>query len=501
MKKILFTVVIFIICLVIFETISRFIETDTNTHSLQQAPTGWQSRYFRSFLGWHENDPQLLWRFKAELDNPLIKTNRDHLLGQEISQSKDSATYRILLLGDSSPVGLGLKSRRDAFGELLIYLLELQYPGYRKIELVNSAVSGYSSEQILKFLEIKGWDYEPDLVILYCGNNDASISGSVTDRELIQEQSFKSIRTIFSNSAFYRILTRLLKSSDSKTGEYNRLTVRVTPEQYGENIDCIVNQCRANRCPLIICKPEVPLLWPAGLQFRILRHIKDKNDQLIFPEELKNILGREIKYCLDSARFTSLYRKPDIFTKQVYESAYDDTMSVGDAITFYQTQLRDDSTDYITNNNLGVSYWQNSEFKKADYYLKKAREIYIEQNSNLSYAATAGGSPFLFNIGINLTDIENPEKEKTDINPAALTYLDSALQADYFSLRIKSEYIEVLDKFKNLENVSIIELPAVFSDNSGEFLFIDHCHPTRYGHLLIAETILGEIKRKGYFFK
>ncbi|MCP4567027.1 MAG: hypothetical protein GY841_05540, partial [FCB group bacterium] len=181
-RQILYALIIIGVCLIALESIARVIETQLSGSGENMAGRrGWQTEFFGSLFDWHENDPDLLWRFKAGLDNPLIKTNSDHLLGPEISKTKDAHTFRLLLLGDSSPVGLGLTSRRQAFGEQVRYLLDKQIDASRRVELVNAAVSGYSSEQIVRLLKLHGEEYDPDLVILYCGNNDASISGAYPD--------------------------------------------------------------------------------------------------------------------------------------------------------------------------------------------------------------------------------------------------------------------------------------------------------------------------------
>jgi lysophospholipase L1-like esterase len=64
------------------------------------------------------------------------------------------------------------------------------------------------------------------------------------------------------------------------------------------------------------------------------------------------------------------------------------------------------------------------------------------------------------------------------------------LQADYFSLRIKREYLDKLDDMAMGENIYLIALGDVFAQNGGERLFIDHCHPTERGHGLIAREIV-----------
>ena len=48
--------------------------------------------------------------------------------------------------------------------------------------------------------------YEPDIIILYCGNNDASVSGYYTDREILDRQILKEHRRFLSSFAFFRVL-------------------------------------------------------------------------------------------------------------------------------------------------------------------------------------------------------------------------------------------------------------------------------------------------------
>ena len=73
--------------------------------------------------------------------------------------------------------------------------------------------------------------------------------------------------------------------------------------------------------------------------------------------------------------------------------------------------------------------------------------------------------------------------------------LDSALQADYFSLRIKRVYQEAIDSVGRLDNVTVIDLPTIFEENGGDCLFVDHCHPTLEGHRLIAQALFNAIRK------
>jgi len=492
-RKLTFSVVVFVVFLLLLESAARLLEANLSFVAVRPGDKpGWQAEFFASLFDWHEPDPNLLWRFKAHLDNPLIKTNSAHLIGDEVTTEKDPHTFRILLLGDSAPVGIGLKSRKSAFGEVLRRFLQIECEGNRQVEVVNAAVSGYSSEQIARFIELRGWSYEPDLVILYCGNNDASISGPYSDRELLKRQRLKAVRNFLSRFALYRVLRGVLAKRISEIGGPGEsLKVRVPRDRFGENLQRIADGCTNHNCSLVILKPPVPMLWPAGLQFKVFTHVTGRDGYLILPDAIVDILGREIKYCLSEEMFVQLYGRGDKFTRAVYLSAFSDSLSSLQAIEYYTQLLETDRDNPALLNNLGVSLWENQQYREADYYLRRARKIFVDRQTDRTNPSLAGaGSPFLFNIGINYLYANGASLSfLEDTNSTALVYLDSALQADYFSLRIKRDYWEKIDELEAQPNVTVIDLPTIFGKNGNEKLFIDHCHPTAEGHLLIAREL------------
>jgi lysophospholipase L1-like esterase len=492
-KKVAFAIFTFVVVLLLLETAARLLEKKLGTEALRHiGHPGWQAEFFATLFDWHEPDPDLLWRFRANLHNPLIQTNSQHLIGDEVSVKKLPNTFRILLLGDSSPVGLGLQSWEQTFGALLKRLLETQCSTRKNVEIINAAVSGYTSEQIVRFLELRGWEYEPDLVILYCGNNDASISGALSDQELLQRQHLKAIRQLFCKLAFYRALRAVLtKYLVTESTPSTSLKPRVTPERFGDNLERIARDCRRHDCPLIVLKPPVPYLWPAGLQFKVFRHVTGEGGRLILPQEMARILGREIKYCLNDSLFKQLYGQGDKFTRVVYRTAYNDTLTPSQAIRYYTDLLKRNENDPVILNNLGVSYWEDGRFREADRYLRMARKAFLRNTKgNMEPSLVASGAPFLFNIGVNLLSLNKSGTALIeDTNSLAFIYLDSALQADYFSLRIKRSYWRQIDRLKRQPDVIVVDLPLLFRENGRESLFIDHCHPTAKGHRLIAQEL------------
>ncbi len=492
-KKFFFSIVVFIAVLAILEGAARLAERAwLPAGNVPTENIGWQTQFFSSIFDWHEPDPDLLWRFRANLDNPLINTNSAHLVGDEITTEKPPGIFRILLLGDSSPIGIGLTSRRQALGNLLQSMLDVNSRWKRQVQVINAAVSGYTSEQIVRFLDLKGWSYQPDLVLLYCGSNDASISGPLSDQELLQGQRLKAVRRLMSRLAVYRLLRALIQGRvDPDDTVRQPLKVRVSPERFGENLRTIAAGCRTHGCPLLVLKPPVPLLWPAGLQFKAFTHVTGKDGQVILPRAMLDLFGQQIRYCLSDSLFAELYGRGDMFTRAVYLSASIDSLEPLQAVEHYLEQQQTDPENPILTNNLGVSLWECGRYRRSDTCLRRARDQFVKLHGDIPDALlTTAGSTILYNIGINaLFELGADPSLLQDTTGAAYCYLDSALQSDYFSLRIKDSYCRHIDQLAAQSHVTIVDLPAVFRENGGERLFIDHCHPTAEGHRLIAQEL------------
>ncbi|MCP4567792.1 MAG: tetratricopeptide repeat protein, partial [FCB group bacterium] len=240
-----------------------------------------------------------------------------------------------------------------------------------------------SSEQIVRLLKLHGEEYDPDLVILYCGNNDASISGAYPDEELLAGQKLQSLRGIFSHLALYRLMrSALIGLRSSAAEDEGELTVRVSPERFGRNLAEIAAYCRKLDCPLIILKPPTPYLWPAGLQFKPFVHMTGESGQLLLPPAMAEILGRDLAYCWDEKRFADLYGEGDVFTRQVYQAGFIDSLDPAEAVEHYLALIRDGHETLPNYNNLGVACWRLGEYDQAAKALEKARGIFSNQFDN-----------------------------------------------------------------------------------------------------------------------
>ncbi len=463
------------ITLRVLESGLHLIATGTDQEKLIRENKLWQQELFSTFLGVHQRDPLLLWRFKPNLNKSIFQTNSFGLLGPEISTNKPPNTYRILLLGDSAPVGLGLQKREDAFGEQFVEILKRRFP-QRKFELINAAVSGYTSLQGLTFLKNYGLSYSPDLIIVYFGNNDASKNGYISDKELLsRNQNLVGFLGILNRLATYRFLKEVilpLKASfENKLREKKEkeVVVRVSPEEYYQNIEEMIKLAQQNNIKINLINVPVPLEWPAGLQFKVFTSLKDQKGELVMADETQKLLKRKISYCLDWAHFARVYNKIDWYSITVFKSAYEDQGDLDSSKALYERGLFSDPDNIVYLNNLGVLYWKEGNYKVAEDYFRGA----IEKEPLYPI--------FHYNLG---TVLKNAGKSKE-----AEEELEKAKELDFQSLRIKNAYREKLKQLSSQYDVPLVDAVSAFDKAGREALFIDHCHPTEEGHKIIAEEI------------
>lgn len=90
--------------------------------------------------------------------------------GPAVAIPRPPETVRIILLGGSTTHGYGVNDDQTIDAYMRTQLAE-KYPG-RRFEVVNLALDGYDSYQILERLQIDGFRLQPSIVILNTGIND-----------------------------------------------------------------------------------------------------------------------------------------------------------------------------------------------------------------------------------------------------------------------------------------------------------------------------------------
>jgi hypothetical protein len=123
-----------------------------------------RDRYWRydALLGWAHLPGQ-----EGVLETPQFRTsvhiNRQGLRDREHLYERPSGVKRVLVLGDSFAWGYGVEAE-ERFSQRLESSLG--------VEVINAAVSGYSTDQELLWLRAEGIKYEVDFILLELAGND-----------------------------------------------------------------------------------------------------------------------------------------------------------------------------------------------------------------------------------------------------------------------------------------------------------------------------------------
>jgi lysophospholipase L1-like esterase len=102
-----------------------------------------------------------------------VSINSDGLRDREFTRAKPPGVYRIMMLGDSTTLGWGVRAE-DTAAKSLERKLNTHVPtGYTRVEVMNTGVGNYDTVQEATYYETIGRTYHPDLVILVFFINDA----------------------------------------------------------------------------------------------------------------------------------------------------------------------------------------------------------------------------------------------------------------------------------------------------------------------------------------
>jgi lysophospholipase L1-like esterase len=214
-----------------------------------------------------EGDPLLLWRLKPNLNQAYwdftpVTTNAQHLRLDRPLTSKQPGTLRIVCLGDSVTFGYRVPpvwpERPNDFNPdwvpypvLLERQLRAANPG-RNIEVITMAVPGYTSHQGLAWLRDKIGSFEPDLITISFGWNDASFS-DVPDREAIRTEWYVvGTRWLIDHSQAFAHATKYLRSRQSRAIAPARPAARVSEPEYVANFGQMVELARAHNSRVVI---------------------------------------------------------------------------------------------------------------------------------------------------------------------------------------------------------------------------------------------------------
>lgn len=133
------------------------------------------------------SDPVLSWTYKPDLARFMrlvwFETNSAGLRDREYPLGKPAGTFRVVVMGCSYTVPLGVEIQ-DAFHSLLEERLTQEFAP-RRFEFINFATGAYGPSQILAALRTRALAYEPDL-ILFC-LTELSVSPMLLEWDKLRE--------------------------------------------------------------------------------------------------------------------------------------------------------------------------------------------------------------------------------------------------------------------------------------------------------------------------
>lgn len=100
--------------------------------------------------------------------------NADGYRGKAVSLDKRERVLRVLCLGGSTTYGWTVATPEEAYPAVLEEILRTNLPpGYSDVEVINAGLPWGTSAEILTHYHFKFHYYQPDLVIINTGGNDA----------------------------------------------------------------------------------------------------------------------------------------------------------------------------------------------------------------------------------------------------------------------------------------------------------------------------------------
>lgn len=183
-----------------------------------------------------------------------IVINSKGFRGDEFSAKKPHDTIRIFCMGASSTFGYKIPLK-ELYNKKLEKLLTRRFP-LKKFEVINAGISGYTTLQGLRFLQGEIINYDPDVITIYFGWNEHSLS-LVSDKEqaifskeifILQEFLERSeLYKFFRNCIFYfRVgINKILKGQ-------GRRELRVSLSDFKDNLREIVKLTRDRNIKLYL---------------------------------------------------------------------------------------------------------------------------------------------------------------------------------------------------------------------------------------------------------
>ena len=218
-------------------------------------------------------DPRLGWSLQPGLDKFLmpagaagvfgpdrdftITTNALGLRGGPITPK--GTRRRILAIGDSTTFGWGIDDGETWPAQLETILNGGSDGGAWQV--INAGVNAYSSYQGLRYLEERGFDLEPDIVVASFWFNDGMPWWGMSDAEAFRRLGIERWDGFFRHSRLYVALKLVaLRIHPPQKLDKTKQRPRLSPAEFEHTLAQMNRTCTSKNIPLVY------LLWPLADQ-------------------------------------------------------------------------------------------------------------------------------------------------------------------------------------------------------------------------------------------
>jgi lysophospholipase L1-like esterase len=200
-------------------------------------------------------DPHLLWKFRPGSHLNGRQINRMGFREREVDPRKPPGVRWVICLGDSVTA-----QGMPGYSQYLHEMLTNEPPCSEKWEAFNMAVYGYSSLQGLYLFRLRITNLHPDVVTVSFGRNDHGLA-AVADRIRmmpVDSSPFeKGLYRVLHGRLVGRILLHALDRGRGFTSVGNAAGVRVSPEDFRNNMRALVREIRAiGAVPVLVTAPR-----------------------------------------------------------------------------------------------------------------------------------------------------------------------------------------------------------------------------------------------------
>jgi hypothetical protein len=197
---------------------------------------------------------------RGEFWGAPVEINSIGLRDREVG-AKAPGEYRLLVLGDSVPFGIGVRYE-DSFPHQLEAQLHRNHPG-RRFRTINMGVPSYNTEQELIQFRNMGLSLQPDAVMLMFVDNDIQTKRGAREKGHRWYEVLKNSYAVTTAVLIWKKLGRLISPHGASTADPAGTDItRVSLEDYrpdsapwqavDRSLSAIHRLCKARKIPFVL---------------------------------------------------------------------------------------------------------------------------------------------------------------------------------------------------------------------------------------------------------